>query len=207
MIAQRPVANFFNTSVESLPLTLQLAPAVPMTGEQFFDFCQLNKDWRFERTAQGELVIMSPTGSETGERNFDLIGQLWAWAKKDGTGKGFDSSSGFTLPNGAVRSPDLAWIPLEKWEAIPSEARKKFAPICPDFVVELRSESDALEPLKAKMQEYLENGTRLGLLIDRKQRQVLVYRTRQVVEVLGNPGAISGEDVLQGFRLDLQAIW
>lgn len=117
--------------MESAPLTLQLSPAVPMTVEQFFDFCQLNKDWRFERTAQVKLVIMSPTGSETGKRNFDLIGQLWAWAKKDATGKGFDSSSGFTLPNSAVRSPDLAWIPLKQWEAIPPEARKKFAPICP----------------------------------------------------------------------------
>ena len=103
MVAQWPVANSLDSSVESMPLTLQLAPAVPMTVEQFFDFCQLNKDWRFERTAQGELVVMSPTGSETGERNFDLAGQLWAWAKQNGTGKGFDSSSGFTFPNGAVR--------------------------------------------------------------------------------------------------------
>ena len=207
MVAQWPVANSLDNSVESVPLTLQLAPAVPMTVEQFFDFCQLNKDWRFERTAQGELVIMSPTGSETGERNFDLIGQLWAWAKKNGTGKGFDSSTGFTLPNGAVRSPDLAWIPLEKWEAIPLEARKRFAPICPDFVLELRSESDALEPLQTKMVEYLDNGARLGLLIDRKQRQVLVYRPGQAVEVLENPTSVSGEEVLPGFRLVMKDIW
>jgi len=207
MFAQWPLANSSNASVESAPLTLQLAPAVPMSGEQFFDFCQLNKDWRFERTAQGELVIMSPTGSETGERNFDLIGQLWAWAKKDGTGKGFDSSTGFTLPNGAVRSPDLAWIPLEKWEAIPLEARKRFAPICPDFVLELRSESDALEPLQAKMVEYLDNGARLGLLIDRKQRQVFVYRPNQAVDVLENPASVSGETLLPGFRLVMKDIW
>jgi len=207
MVAQWPVTNSSNASVESAPLTLQLTPAVPMSGEQFFDFCQLNKDWRFERTAQGELVIMSPTGSETGERNFDLIGQLWAWAKKDGTGKGFDSSSGFTLPNGAVRSPDLAWISLDRWEAIPLEARKKFAPICPDFVLELRSESDALEPLQAKMVEYLDNGARLGLLIDRKQRQVFVYRPNQAVDVLENPASVSGETLLPGFRLVMKDIW
>lgn len=207
MVAQWPVANSLNTSVESVPLTLQLAPAVPMTGEQFFEFCRLNKNWRFERTAQGELVIMSPTGSETGARNFDLAGQLWAWAKQDGTGKGFDSSSGFTLPNGAVRSPDLAWILLSRWEAIPASERKRFAPICPDFVLELRSESDALEPLQAKMVEYLENGARLGLLIDRKQRQVLAYRPGQAAEVLDNPTSVSGETVLPGFRLVMENIW
>ena len=135
------------------------------------------------------------------------MGQLWAWAKQDGTGKGFDSSTGFTLPNGAVRSPDLAWIPLEKWEAIPAEARKRFAPICPDFVLELRSESDALEPLQAKMVEYLENEARLGLLIDCKQRQVQIYRPGQAVEILKNPTSVSGEEVLSGFRLVMKDIW
>ena len=135
MTAQLPIAT------EVMPMVLKFHPVITMTDEQLFDFCQLNNEFRIERKANGEIIIMSPTGSETEERNFNLTGQLWLWTKQDGTGVGFGSSGGFTLPNGAVRSPDAAWIKKTDWEAIQSEQRKKFAPICPEFVVELRSES------------------------------------------------------------------
>ncbi|MFM6307349.1 MAG: Uma2 family endonuclease, partial [Dolichospermum sp.] len=148
-----------SVDLEILPMVLQMLPNMVMTDDQFFDFCQLNRHFRIERNQIGDLFIMSPTGSETEERNFNLIVQLGIWTKQDGTGVGFGSSGGFTLPNGAVRSPDAAWIKRTKWEIIPAEKRKKFAPICPEFVVELRSENDSLSTLKEKMQEYIDNGT------------------------------------------------
>jgi len=192
---------------EILPMVLQMQPDVMMTDDQFFDFCQLNRDFRIERNVFGDLLIMSPTGSETDERNFDLIGQLWIWTKQNGTGVGFGSSGGFTLPNGAIKSPDAAWIQRSRWEAIPSEQRKKFAPICPEFVIELRSETDNLKLLQDKMQEYIDNGTELGWLIDRKQRKVFIYRPQLPVEELDHPLTLSGENVLPGFILDLSQIW
>jgi Uma2 family endonuclease len=192
---------------EILPMVLQMQPDVMMTDDQFFDFCQLNRDFRIERNVFGDLLIMSPTGSETDERNFDLIGQLWIWTKQNGTGVGFGSSGGFTLPNGAIKSPDAAWIKRSLWEAIPAEQRKKFAPICPEFVIELRSETDNLKLLQDKMQEYIDNGTELGWLIDRKQRKVFIYRPQLPVEELDHPLTLSGENVLPGFILDLSQIW
>ena len=192
---------------ENTPLVLQMSPVIEMTDDQFFEFCQLNRDLRIERTPKGELIIMSPAGSETGNRNFDLIVQLGIWTRQDGTGIGFDSSTVFTLPNGATRSPDAAWIKLERWNAIPPEQQVKFAPICPDFVVELRSPSDNLQPLKDKLQEYIDNGTSLGLLIDRKNRKVYIYRPQKEVECLDNPSTLSGDPLLPGFVLDLSKIW
>ncbi|HEY9666444.1 MAG TPA: Uma2 family endonuclease [Coleofasciculaceae cyanobacterium] len=192
---------------ENTPVVLQLSPVIEMTDDQFFEFCQLNRDLRIERTAKRELIIMPPTGSETGNRNFDLIVQLGNWAKQDGTGVGFDSSAGFTLPNGATRSADAAWIKLDRWNAIPLEQRTKFAPVCPDFVVELRSPSDNLQPLKEKLQEYIDNGASLGWLIDRKNRKVYIYRPQQEVECLDNPSNLRGEPLLPGFILDLSTIW
>ncbi|MEY3222417.1 MAG: hypothetical protein RLZZ203_1273 [Cyanobacteriota bacterium] len=196
-----------SVDLEILPMVLQMLPNMVMTDDQFFDFCQLNRHFRIERNQIGDLFIMSPTGSETEERNFNLIVQLGIWTKQDGTGVGFGSSGGFTLPNGAVRSPDAAWIKRTKWEAIPTEKRKKFAPICPEFVVELRSENDSLSTLKEKMQEYIDNGTQLAWLIDRKQRKVFIYRPNCGVEELDNPQTLTGEDILPGFVLDLSEIW
>ena len=196
-----------SVDLEILPMVLQMLPNMIMTDDQFFDFCQLNRHFRIERNQIGDLFIMSPTGSETEERNFNLNGQLWIWTKQDGTGVGFGSSGGFTLPNGAVRSPDAAWIKRTKWEIIPAEKRKKFAPICPEFVVELRSENDSLSTLKEKMQEYIDNGTQLAWLIDRKQRKVFIYRPNCGVEELDNPQTLTGEDILPGFVLDLSEIW
>jgi Uma2 family endonuclease len=201
MTTNLPVAT------EIIPMVLQLQPAIALTEDQFYEFCQLNRDFRIERNAVGELVIMPPTGSETDERNFNLVGQLWVWTKQDGTGVGFGSSGGFTLPNGAVRSPDAAWIKRDRWEAIPVELRKKFAPICPEFVIELRSESDRLQVLQDKMQEYIDNGMQLGWLIDRKQRQVFLYRPNTTVKVLDNPKILCGEPLLSGFVLDLSQVW
>lgn len=201
MKTQTPVVT------EILPMVLKMQPEIIMNDDQFFDFCQLNRDLNIERDQLGDLLIMSPTGSETDERNFNLIVQLGIWTKKDGTGVGFGSSGGFTLPNGAVRSPDAAWIKKERWEAIPVEQRKKFAPICPDFVVELRSETDSLKTLQEKMAEYIENGVKLGWLIDRKQGKVFIYRSAQVMEELDHPQTLNGEDILPGFVLDLREIW
>jgi Uma2 family endonuclease len=196
-----------SVDLEILPMVLQMLPNMVMTDDQFFDFCQLNRHFRIERNQIGDLFIMSPTGSETEERNFNLIVQLGIWTKQDGTGVGFGSSGGFTLPNGAVRSPDAAWIKRTKWEAIPADKRKKFAPICPEFVVELRSENDSLSTLKEKMQEYIDNGTQLAWLIDRKQRKVFIYRPNCGVAELDNPQTLTGEDILPGFVLDLSEIW
>ncbi|MEY2911063.1 MAG: hypothetical protein RLZZ184_372 [Cyanobacteriota bacterium] len=196
-----------SVDLEILPMVLQMLPNMIMTDDQFFDFCQLNRHFRIERNQIGDLFIMSPTDSETGQRNFNLIGELGIWTKQDGTGVGFGSSGGFTLPNGAVRSPDAAWIKRTKWEIIPAEKRKKFAPICPEFVVELRSENDNLSTLKEKMQEYIDNGAQLAWLIDRKQRKVFIYRPNCGVEELNNPQTLTGEDILPGFVLDLSEIW
>jgi Uma2 family endonuclease len=193
-----------STNKEILPLKIQLYPVMTMTDEQFFALCQLNQDVQIERNATGELVFMPPTGSEGERRNFNLIGQLWLWTKQDGTGVGFGSSGGFTLPNGAVRSPDAAWISKTRWEQVDLESRKKFAPICPDFVVELRSETDNLQVLQEKMTEYIDNGAKLGWLIDPQQQKVYIYRPNTNVEELDHPLSLSGKDVLSGFVLNLQ---
>ncbi len=192
---------------EISPLVLQMSPAIEMTDEQFFDFCQQNRDYRIERTAQGEVIIMPPTGSETGNRNFDLIVQLGLWTRQNKTGIGFDSSTGFTLPNGSIKSSDAAWIKLEKWNRLTPEQQQKFAPICPDFVVELRSPSDNLKRLQDKLQDYIEQGTLLGWLIDRKHQQVYIYRPNQPVDCLTQPTTLSEESLLPGFVLDLSTIW
>jgi Uma2 family endonuclease len=193
--------------IETPPLVLQLYPAIQLTDDQFFEFCQLNRDFRIERTAKGELLIMSPTGGKTGGRNFRLIQQLANWVDLDGTGIGFDSSTGFKLPNGADRSPDASWVKLERWNTLTEEQQERFVPLCPDFVVELRSRTDSLQILQDKMQEYIDNGAALGWLIDCKRRRVYIYRPQSEVERLDNPKTVSGDPVLPGFILDLSKIW
>jgi Uma2 family endonuclease len=194
-------------SAETIPMVLRIHPVIEMTNDQFFAFCQLNPNLRIERTSEGELIIMSPTGSETGNRNAKLMQQLANWTDTDGTGIEFDSSAGFTLPNGATRSPDAAWIKLERWNLIADEQKTKFAPICPDFVVELRSPNDNLQSLQEKMKEYINNGASLGWLIDRQNRQVYVYRPNVEVSCLKQPKTLSGEPILSGFILNLEKIW
>lgn len=192
----------------SSPLVLQIPSSMQMTDEQFFEFCQVNRDLRIERNKFGELVIMPPTGSETGNREVNISGQLWVWSEQDGTGITFSSSTGFKLSTGAERSPDASWIKLERWNSLSPEQQRKFAPICPDFVVELKSPSDNLQTLKEKMEEYMnEPGIQLGWLIDRKQRKVYIYRPGLPEECLDNPASVSGESVLPGFILNMSKVW
>lgn len=183
------------------------AHSLGLTDEQFFRLCQDNRDLRFEMTARGELIIMAPTGSETGRRNARINQRLLNWSDADGTGVVFDSSAGFRLPNGARVSPDASWVSRERYEAVPPEEREKFAPVCPDFVVELRSPSDNLQELQERMAEYVENGARLGWLLDPSSRKVYVYRPGREVEILEGPEAVDGAPVLPGFILDLREIW
>ena len=190
----------------SSPLMLQMPSS--MTDDQFFEFCQLNRDLRIERNQFGDISIMSPAGSETGNREGRIIQQLMNWTDEDGTGIAFSSSTGFTLSTGAKRSPDASWIKLSRWNKLISAQQKKFAPICPDFVIELRSVSDNLQPLKDKMQEYMqEPGIQLGLLIDRKNRRVYIYRPGQIEECLENPDTVNCDPVLPGFVLNMGKIW
>jgi Uma2 family endonuclease len=178
-----------------------------MTVQEFYEFCLANRDLRIERNANGEVVIMPPVFSDTGNRNMKISQQLANWSDQDGSGESFDSSAGFTLPNGATRSPDASWIRLERWNALSDEQKASFAPICPDFVIELRSSSDTVSSLQEKMQEYLSNGISLGWLIDRKNRQVYVYRPHQDVEILNNPETVKGDPELPGFGLQMAKIW
>ena len=192
---------------ESTPMTINLPAIAPMTHEQFYEFCLANRDLRIERTASGEVVIMPPAFSDTGNRNFNIAAQLWNWTEEDGTGIGFDSSAGFTLPNGATRSPDASWIRLERWNGLAEEQKASFAPICPDFVIELRSSSDTLISLQDKMQEYIANGVLLGWLIDRKNRTVHHYRPNREAEILDDPETVSGDPELPGFVMRMAKIW
>ena len=178
-----------------------------LTHEGFVELAQANQDLRMERAATGEVIFMPPTTPWTGKRNFSLYIQLGIWIEKTGLGVGFDSSTGFTLPNGAVRSPDVTWVSNERWEALTEEEQREFSRLSPDFVIELRSESDSLKKLREKMQEYIDNGVRLGWLIDPKTKQVEIYRPAQDVEVLHSPTTVSGFDVLPGFELNLNKVW
>ncbi len=187
--------------------TVIIPQAFKVTHEQFKELAIANRDVKLERSATGELIIMAPTGSETGNRNLGIEAQLWFWNRQTKLGIAFNSSTGFHLPNGADRSPDASWIKLERWEALTAEEKQGFAPICPDFVVELRSPSDNMKPLREKMQEYIENGAKLGWLIDRKNRKVEIYRQGHNVEILDNPNSLSGEEILPGFILDLAEVW
>ncbi len=192
----------------SLPIDLSsLTPMSKMSDQQFYDFCQTNPDLRIERSANGEIIIMPPAFADTGNRNGRIFGQLFVWTEADATGEAFDSSSGFTLPNGATRSPDAAWILCDRWNALSPEQQASFAPIAPDFVVELRSSSDTLVSLKDKMEEYVANGVRLGLLIERKNCQVHVYRPNCPPEILDNPVSVSCEPEMPMFALKMARIW
>jgi Uma2 family endonuclease len=185
---------------------LKLEPVVHLSPEQFTSICHANPEAKLELTARGELVIVSPAGGESGIRNFWLTTQFGIWVKKDATGVGFDSSTMFCLPNNAFRSPDAAWIQLSRWNTLTDEQKRSFPPISPDFVIELRSPSDSLKELRAKMQEYMDNGVRLGWLIDPINKQVEIYRLDRSPETLTNPTQLTGEDVLPGFILSLDGI-
>lgn len=189
------------------PLIIQMEPVVNLTENQFFEFCQLNRDLRIERNAEGGVVIMPPAGGNTSKRNAEIVIQLGVWAKQDGQGTPFDSSGGFRLPNGSLRSPDASWVRHARLNALSPDQQEKFLPFCPDFVIELRSLTDSLSVLQEKMQEYLDNGAQLGWLIDPAQRRVTIYRPQASVQTLDNPETLSGDPILAGFVLDLREVW
>jgi len=189
------------------PLIVHLQPVLNMTEDQFFELCQINRDLRIERNARGELIIMPPEGGETGDRDAEITMQLRTWAKRDGTGTTFGSSTGFRLPNNAVRSPDAAWVLKSRLAKLTAKQKKKFLPLCPDFVIELRSPTDSLSILKDKMQEYLDNGLTLGWLIDPEKKRVYIYRPQAPIEQLEGAETVSGVPVLPGFVLDLRELW
>jgi Uma2 family endonuclease len=186
------------------PVVLNLKN-VGISDEQFFHLCQANPHWKLERTAQGELIIMSPVGGVSGNREADLITDLTLWNRQSQLGRVFSSSTIFRLPQGGDRSPDAAWVAQERWESLTSEEQEKFPPICPDFVIELRSRTDALSELREKMQEYLNSGLRLGWLINPQAQQVEIYRPHQTVEIVQLPTSLSDQTVLPGFVLNLPA--
>ena len=188
-------------------IVLRMPQATALDNDWFFNFCRVNPNHRIEANAQGELIIMPPPGCESGDRELEIGMQLRIWAKKDGAGTTFSSTTIFHLPNGAYRSPDSSWVRLKRWNKLSKAEQKKFSPICPDFVIELRSESDRLPPLKEKMQEYMDNGTEMGLLIDRIKRQVHVYRRGRRPKVLDDPESVSCEPTLPGFALDMKEVW
>ncbi|MEC4816033.1 MAG: Uma2 family endonuclease [Scytonema sp. PMC 1069.18] len=186
---------------------LNLDNIIKLTDNQFYQLCRQNPDIKFERNVKGELIIMPPTGGGTGKRNASIIADFVVWNRQTKLGEVFDSSTCFKLPNGADRSPDVAWIKKERWDALTPEQQEKFPPLAPDFVLELMSPTDTLKETQSKMTEYISNGVRLGWLINRRNRTVEIYRPGQEVEVLESPTQLSGEDVLPGFVLDLQMIW
>lgn len=203
-MVQTPASPQTETLLIELPKSIGLY----VTQEQFAALAAANRDLRLERTAQGELIVNPPTGWETGRRNWSISGELYLWWRNAGEpGEAFDSSTGLILPNGATRSPDASWVSGERWEALTLEQKGTFANICPDFVVELRSSSDTLKSVKDKMREYIDNGARLGWLINPQQRRVEIYRPDKDVEVLENPGELSGEAVLPSFVLNLRRVW
>lgn len=188
-------------------LVLHLRPALELDDTQFAALARQNPDLRLERTAEGDVLVMAPTGGQTGYRNAGITAQLWTWAVRDGTGAAFDSSTGFTLPNGATRSPDAAWVRAQRLRALTAEQRERFLPLCPDFVIELRSPSDSLLATQAKLDEYLANGARLGWLLDVPNRRVYIYRPGTPVAQRDSPTVLPADPELPGFVLDLTPVW
>lgn len=188
------------------PMALNIQPLY-LSDEQFFALCQANPELRIERTAAGELVITPPTGGEGGARSLSVGAQLWLWNEQSQLGIAFDSSTGFRLPNGADRSPDAAWIAQERWKRLTTAQKRQFPPICPDFVIEVRSASDELKPIQDKLKEYIANGARLGWLIDPVNRSVEIYEPDEEVEILYDPTSVSADPILPNFRLDLLRVW
>ena len=206
LTAQKPPPKIARAS-DILPVVLRLSPIIELTEEQFAEFCGLNRDLHIERAATGELEIMSPTKGITDNRNVKIITQLEIWTRRDGSGMTFGSSMGYTLPNGAMRSPDASWVPNSRLAELTPEDLNRFIPICPDFVVELRSDTDRLSALQSKMEEYINNGARLGWLIDPSQMRVYIYRPDQRTQTLDSPQNVSADPILPGFTLDLTEVW
>ena len=194
-------------SPEPVAMNLEMGSELRWSDDALLELCRRNPELRIERTARGDLVVMTPAGGASSRRNARVVAALVDWADEDGTGAVYDSSGGFLLANGAMRAPDAAWVPESRLAGLTIEQREGFLPLCPDFVVEVRSPSDSLPELRAKMAEYLANGARLGWLLDPLERRVSVYRPGQRIEILDQPAQISGSPELPGFVLDLQPIW
>lgn len=188
-------------------ITIKLQPIIELNDEKFYQLCRKNPDVKFERNAQGEIIVMPPTGGETGKRNAEIIIDFGIWNRQTKLGVLFDSSTCFKLPNGADRSPDVSWIRQDRWDILTPEEQEKFPPIAPDFVLELMSPTDNLKDVQTKMREYMDNQVKLGWLFNRKTRRVEIYRLGQEVEILQDPAQMSGEDILPGFVLDMQIVW
>lgn len=190
------------------PVVVHFEPSrLQMNDDEFFQFCRLNPELRIERSSEGDIIVMSPTGGKTGRQNAKLVAKVTNWAEQDGRGEVFDSSTEFILPNRAGRSPDVSWVRNERWQALSEKEQEQFPPLCPDFVVELRSKTDRLNNLMAKMEEYIANGAQLGWLIDSMERKVYIYRGDSPLEILEDPQTVSGEPLLTGFVLDVQKLW
>jgi Uma2 family endonuclease len=189
------------------PLVVRTAPVFEMNDDDLFRFCQINHQLRIERTSKGDLIFMPPAGGSSGRGNAKLTYFFSAWAEPEGSGQIFDSSAGFKLPNRAMRAPDVAWVRNERLEKLSNEDWERFLPLCPDFVLELRSPSDSLTSLQEKMEEYVENGAQLGWLLDPKSKTVYIYKPGEPVQIIKNPGQLSGDLVLPGFVLDLPEVW
>ncbi len=191
------------------PVVLRLPPELKLTEDQMLELCSLNDELRIEINARGELELMAPTSGNTSNRNNKISSRLEIWAEDDSAGLAFDSNGGFVLPNGALRSPDASWALKSRLAELPQGAMDRFVPLCPDFVIELRSHSDRLRDIQDKMEEYLNNGSRLGWLIDPidSNHRVYIYRPGVAVEVLEAPETLSGDPELPGFVLDMQRIW
>jgi len=205
----KPAVHHESAPVHDEPfgLVLRLRPVIELSGEQLLELSSLNDDLRLELTAEGELIVMTPAGGESSRRNLELTVQLGIWTRRDGTGVAFDSSGGFILPNGAIRSPDASWVERSRYEALTPEQREKYLPLCPEFVIELRSPSDRLGTLQEKMVEYVENGARLGLLLDPARRRVYVYKPGEPVRELADPEEVSADPILPGFLLKPREVW
>lgn len=199
--------NIEKSTLHSDLLVLHIPKSMPFSEEQFFEFCVENKELRIERSIQGDFEIMSPTGGLTSWRNSSLIAEVYAWAKQEGKGVVFDSSGGFILPNGTTRSPDVSWVKKSRLAHLTSKQKQRFLPLCPDFVIELRSPTDSLKTLKKKMQEYMENGAGLGWLINPQQQQVFIYQPKKAVVILERPKFLTDDLLLVGFKLEMRVIW
>jgi Uma2 family endonuclease len=208
MIARKEVSMLATLRVDkqAQPLFVHL-PMAPMDDEQLLEFCRVNPELHIERNAEGEVIVMSPTGAESSHRNLMIGAMLYLWAIQDGSGVAFDSSGGFLLPNGAMRAPDAAWVRRSRLAKLTRAEKRGFLPLCPDFVVELRSESDRLDALQTQMDEYIANGAQLGWLIDPIERSIYIYRPDRPVQHVVRPDELSGENVLPGFILTLENLW
>jgi Uma2 family endonuclease len=196
-----------NISLAELALPIRIRPQVPMTDDELLRFCAANDPLRVERDANGELLVMTPAGSKSAKMNIRIGRLLDEWAEADGRGVAFDSNGGFTLPDGSMRAADAAWVALPRWQALTDSQQSRFAPLCPDFIIELRSPSDRLPDLEAKMLQWIANGAQLAWLIDPIEQSVTIYRPGQAPEAYHHPSSVQGDGIMAGFELVMARIW